>query len=262
MNANMETARTNMQRVIDGDITLSDEQANRINGYSRVLKKMTQKVAESQFDLMHTAGMVAFVRSTQGNDTDLSPVYLEMKHTLTCREHCLLCANDALNAINTEFENLDTNSNTPTDNNTNTTNNTVTTLSTTKNQTLNATNPNNAGIITQNQNNNIVSGQNADNANRSTLNQPHTTTQNTINNQTSTRVNKPVVNRVVKSQPSIDPQAQKVRKPFEEDNKTTNTTLSFNTPAPKTQEAEVQTLNNAPLATFDKDEAKTTKTAE
>ena len=39
---------------------------------------------------------------------DISSVYLEIQQALICREHCLECANQALQAINSQFENVQT----------------------------------------------------------------------------------------------------------------------------------------------------------
>lgn len=115
----IDTARANIQRVIDGEVVLSAEQAAKVNGYSRLLRKMTHKLTENKFELMHCAGEIAFSRSdSQSKARDLSPVYLDMQYTLTCREHCINCAIQALDAINQVFSSIPTDSTTTdTDNN-------------------------------------------------------------------------------------------------------------------------------------------------
>jgi len=103
---NLKIARQNIQRVIDGEIALNDTQAEQINEYSRLLKKITHKLTENEFELMHSAGKIALANSMQNNDKNLNAVYLDMQYTLTCREHCLNCANDAISAINAVFLNI------------------------------------------------------------------------------------------------------------------------------------------------------------
>ena len=103
MNQNMELARANMAKLLDNSVTLEQEKIKLINGYSHTLQCMTQKLAQNHFDLMHSAGMLALVQSTEGNNADLSPIYLEIKGTLLSREIYFDCANDALKAINGVF---------------------------------------------------------------------------------------------------------------------------------------------------------------
>ncbi len=103
MNQNMELARANMAKLLDNSVTLEQAKIKLINGYSHTLQCMTQKLAQNHFDLMHSAGMLALVQSTEGNNADLSPIYLEIKGTLLSREIYFDCANDALKAINGVF---------------------------------------------------------------------------------------------------------------------------------------------------------------
>ena len=103
MNQSMELARANMAKLLDNSVTLEQAKIKLINGYSHTLQCMTQKLAQNHFDLMHSAGMLALVQSTEGNNADLSPIYLEIKGTLLSREIYFDCANDALKAINGVF---------------------------------------------------------------------------------------------------------------------------------------------------------------
>ncbi len=138
MDESLTLARTNIERVINKEITLNDTQASQINSYSRLLRKITHKLTENEFELMQSAGEIALAQSNQNKATDLSAVYLDMQYTLTCREHCINCANDALNAINSIFENFaDQDASTTTQD---TTNDTTTDTNVTANNTTATTN--------------------------------------------------------------------------------------------------------------------------
>lgn len=152
MNQNMELARANMAKLLDNSVTLEQAKIKLINGYSHTLQCMTQKLAQNHFDLMHSAGMLALVQSTEGNNADLSPIYLEIKGTLLSREIYFDCANDALKAINGVFG--DTNDVSTLELNKNNTKPTETTNSaknTTKTTTPTKTTTQNDKVVTQNE---------------------------------------------------------------------------------------------------------------
>ena len=100
----MVTARENMDKVINNTVQLEENQIKLINGYSHVLQCMNKKLAESHFDLIHSAGRLALVQSLQGNDADVNPIYLEMRATLLSREIYYNCANEAIESLNKIFE--------------------------------------------------------------------------------------------------------------------------------------------------------------
>lgn len=125
LNNKMETARQNMDKVINKTVELDENQVKQIDRYSHVLQCMTKKLAQSHFDLMRSAGLLALTQSTEGNSADVSPIYLEMKGILLSREVFFECANEALDKLNGIFDNLN-----------NTTQNTQNQASTNENTTI------------------------------------------------------------------------------------------------------------------------------
>ncbi len=105
MNEKMDTARENIDKVINNSVELDDDKIELLNAYSRVIHCLSLKLAENHFELMHAAGKLAIIQSETDNDELLSPAHQEMKCTLRTREVCLECMIETLDEMNKLFDN-------------------------------------------------------------------------------------------------------------------------------------------------------------
>ena len=108
MNEKMDTARENVEKVMDKTIELSEDKIELLNAYSRIVHCLSIKLAENHFELMHNAGKLAVMQS-ENLDNNLSPAYQEMKCTLRTRQVCLECLNETLDELNKLFDEVESN---------------------------------------------------------------------------------------------------------------------------------------------------------